>query len=154
VSIINTSDEELDVSTETQGDGAAPGETAFVFPILPGVGRIRCLPFTEDNAMENGDWASFDVLPPPDWVSPQLDCPGGMFQGVTDFVPGARGVEDPLADAERHFRLEGDATEAGYRTTEQRTFVNVVDGVPKESFVYIADGHGGWLQSESAGCSN
>ena len=154
VSVRNTTDETLSVSTETVGDGAEPGETSFVFPILPGGSRIRCLPMSEDNAMENGDWGSFDVLAPDGWVSPVLDCPGGTYNGVGDYAEGAKGIDDPLADAERVFRLDGDASEAGYSTSERRTFINVVDGSPKESRGYTSDGSGGWLQSESSGCSD
>ena len=92
--------------------------------------------------------------PPDGWVSPLLGCPGGMYHGVADYVQGAAGVEDPLEDARNRFRLDGEVSEAGYSTSESRTFVNVVDGSPKESLVYISDGAGGWLQSESSGCSD
>jgi hypothetical protein len=154
VLVHNEQGERLSVTTESVGDGADPGDTSFVFPIQPGPSRIRCQRESEDNAMENGDWGSFRVIEPPGWVSPELDCPGGMYGGVGDYAEGAKGVEDPLTDAERTFRLDGDVSEAGYSTSERRTFINVVDGSPKESFVYISDGSGGWLQSESAGCSD
>jgi hypothetical protein len=147
-------DERLSVTTETTGDGASPGDTTLVFPILPGTSRIRCLRETEDNAMENGDWGEFTVIEPPGWVSPQLaDCPNEVYQSNIDYVVGARGVEDPLKDAEEHFRLEGDAVEAGYRTAEERTIVNATAEGPKESLVYVSDGSGGWLLSQTSGCS-
>jgi hypothetical protein len=146
--------EDLSVSWLGGGDGAPPGDTSFVFPIHPGRSRIRCLPISEDNAMENGDWGSFDVVAPDGWVSPLLDCPAGAYQGVGDYVEGARGVADPLADARRQFRLDGVAVQAGYETTEERIFVNMTNDGPKESLTYIADGFGGWLLSESSGCSD
>jgi len=145
----------LSISTETRGTGASPGGTTLVFPIYPGTSRIRCQKETEDASMENGDWGSFDVLAPPGWVSPELVCPSGaMYQGVADHVEGARGVDDPLGDATKRFRLPGEAVEAGYRTEKQRTFVNKTNDGPKESLVYRSDGQGGWLQSESSGCSD
>ena len=155
VLIRNVSDEELSVSTESQGTGASPGETTLVFPIHPGTSRIRCQKETEDASMEKGDWGSFDVLAERGWVSPELVCPSGaMYQRVADYIEGARGVDDPLADAAKRFRLPGEAVEAGYRTEEERTFVNMTDDGPKESLVYRSDGDGGWLQSESSGCSD
>lgn len=147
--------ETLSVSTETAGDGAPPGETTLIFPINPGRSRIRCLKETEDHAMENGDWGSFEVLAPEGWISPALECPGGgMYSGIGDYVAGARGVEDPLLDAEKRFRLEGLVVEAGYAISGQRTFINVSEGQAKESLVYASDGSGGWLQTESSGCSD
>lgn len=62
-----------------------------------------------------GGWADFDVIAPEGWISPALDCPHGGYVGYGDPAPDARGVEDRLADAERLFRKDGFATEAGYR---------------------------------------
>ena len=146
--------ETLSVSTETAGFGAPPGETTLIFPISPGRSRIRCLKETEDHAMENGDWGSFEVLAPEGLISPAVECPGGMYSGIGDYVAGARGVEDPLLDAEKRFRLEGSVVEAGYDISGQRTFINVSEGQAKESLVYASDGSGGWLQTESSGCSD
>jgi hypothetical protein len=155
VLIHNTATGRLSVTTETQGDGASPGETTLLFPINPGHSRIRCLKETEDHAMENGDWGRFEVLAPEGWISPTLECPGGkMYSGNADYVAGARGVEDPLIDSEKRFRLEGSVFEAGYETPGVRTFINVSNGDAKESLVYTSDGSGGWLQTESSGCSD
>ena len=77
-----------------------------------------------------------------------------MYSGIGDYVAGARGVEDPLLDAEKRFRLEGSVVEAGYDISGQRTFINVSEGQAKESLVYASDGFGGWLQTESSGCSD
>jgi hypothetical protein len=146
--------ETLSVSTETAGDGAPPGETTLIFPINPGRSRIRCLKETEDHAMENGDWGPFEVLAPDVWVSPVFDCPNGSYAGFRDPAPGARGVGDPAEDAEKHFREEGTVLEAGYQTADARTFINAVDGNARESLTYTSDGYGGWLQTESSGCSD
>jgi hypothetical protein len=152
--IHNTSQAELSVSTETVGTGASPGDSTFVAPISPGSSRIRCLQIDEDHAAENGDWGSFDVFAPEGWVSPDVDCPGAMYQGIGDFVEGARGVADPLSDAPKHFREDGDrVVQAGYATPDERTYVLLRDEEPVAGLVYISDGHGGWLQSESFGCS-
>jgi hypothetical protein len=155
VLIHNTANERLSVTTETVGDGASAGETTLIFPIDPGTSRIRCMKETEDNAMENGDWGSFEVLAPEGWISPTLDCPSGrMYFGNADYVEGARGVKDPLVDSEKRFRLEGTVFEAGYETADARTFINVTNGIAKESLTYTSDGYGGWLQTESSGCSS
>ena len=87
-------------------------------------------------------------------MSPTVDCPT-QYQGILDYVAGARGVADPLADAPRRFREEGDeVVQAGYTTDDRRTFVLLRDGEPVAGLVYVSDGHGGWLQSESFGCSD
>jgi hypothetical protein len=154
ISVHNSSQQELSVSTESAGTGAAPGDSSFVSPIAPGSSRIRCLGIDEDHAAENGDWGTFDVLAPPGWVSPTVDCPT-QYQGILDYVAGARGVADPLADAPRRFREEGDEViQAGYTTDDRRTFVLLREGEPVAGLVYVSDGHGGWLQSESFGCSD
>lgn len=149
-----TTGEDLSVTWEGGGDGAAPGDTTLVFPIQPGRSRIRCQPISEDAGMENGDWGSFDVLAPDGWVSPNLACSGSAYGGVGDYGPDARGVADPFADAQKQFRLEGNVLEAGYRTENQRIFIDLTGDGPKESLTYIADGHGGWLRSETSGCSD
>jgi hypothetical protein len=153
VRLTNTSDGELLYQHPGGGDGVDPGTTSIRLQILPGPSEFRCLRSTPDvDPGVEGGWASFEVLAPERWVSPQLDCPGAMYEGVSDYIEGAVGVEDPREDARNRFRLEGTVLEAGYSTSKRRTFVNVVDGSPKESFVYISDGAGGWLQSESSGC--
>jgi hypothetical protein len=151
----NTTDGELLMQTETHGEGVQPGETSMTLPIHPGGSRLRCLTMTDDlDPGVEGGWARFDVLAPEGWVSPDVDCPGTMYQGIGDFVEGARGVDDPLLDAPRHFREEGDeVVQAGYATDEERTFVLLRDGEPIAALVYVSDGSGGWLQSESFGCS-
>jgi hypothetical protein len=152
----NTSDHELFMQTEAQGEGVPPGETSMRLLILPGGSRFRCLTLTDDldPGMEGG-WARFDVLAPEGWVSPDVDCPGTSYGGVADYVVGARGVADPLEDAPKHFREDGDeVVQAGYATDEERTIVLLRDGAPVAGLVYISDGHGGWLQSESFGCSD
>lgn len=147
--------EHLSVSWAGGGDGAAPGDTTLVFPIVPGSSKIRCLPIDEDHAADNGDWGRFEVLAPEGWISPDLDCPGTMYQGIGDFVEGARGVADPLADAPKHFQEEGDrVVQAGYATPDERTYVLLRDEVPVAGLIYTSDGHGGWLQSGSFGCSD
>jgi hypothetical protein len=152
--VLNTSDAELLIQWESGGDGADPGETMLRLPIAPGRARFRCLRSTDDvDPGVPGGWASFDVLPADGWVSPDLECPGGMSHGVSDYAVGATGVQDPLVDARRRFLLDGEVLEAGYATDESRTFINVVEGAPKESLVYLSDGAGGWLQSESYRCS-
>jgi hypothetical protein len=155
IAVHNSSQTELSVSTETVGQGAAPGDSGFVAPISPGSSRIRCLPVDEDHAAENGDWGVFDVLAPEGWVSPDVVCPGAGYGSVGDYAEGARGVADPLQDAPKHFREDGDeVVQAGYATDEKRTFVLLRDGEPVAGLVYISDGNGGWLQSESFGCSD
>jgi hypothetical protein len=155
VLIHNSATERLSVTTETRGDGASPGDTTLIFPIPPGRSRIRCMRETDDNAMANGDWGDFEVLAVEGWISPALECPGGrMYTGFADYVAGARGVEDPLVDSKKHFRLEGSVVEAGYDIVGERTYINVSEGHAKESLVYTSDGSGGWLQTESSGCSD
>jgi len=152
----NTSDHELFVQTEAQGDGVPPGETSMRLLILPGGSRFRCLEMSDDlDPGVEGGWARFDVLAPQGWVSPDVDCPGTSYQGVADHAKGARGVADPLEDALKHFREDGDEiVQAGYATNGERTIVLLRDGAPIAGLVYISDGHGGWLQSESYGCSD
>ena len=153
--IRNTSDVRVFTEWGSGGEGADPGDTLVVRPILPGSARFRCLEETDDlDPGIPGGWERYEVLPPDGWVSPDLDCAGGMYSGVGDFVPGARGVVDPLADAREQFRLDGTAVEAGYRTDEERTFINVTDDGAKESLTYTSDGHDGWLRSGSSGCSD
>jgi hypothetical protein len=153
--IRNTSDLRLLTQWDSGGEGADPGETTVVLPILPGTSRFRCLEMTDDlDPGIEGGWARFDVVAPEGWVSPLLDCPAGAYSGVADFVPGARGVADPVADAREQFRLEGVVTEAGYRTEGERTFINVTPDGAKESFTYTGDEQGGWLRSGSSGCSD
>jgi hypothetical protein len=156
VLIHNSAAERLSVTTETRGDGASPGDTTLIFPIAPGPARIRCMRETEDNAMANGDWGDFEVLAVEGWISPALECPGGrMYSGVADYVEGARGVADPLADAPKHFREEGDrVVQAGYATLDERTFVLLRDEEPIAGLTYRSDGHDGWLQTESFGCGD
>ena len=153
--IRNTSDVRLLTQWESGGEGADPGETTIVRPIMPGPARFRCLELTNDvDPGAPGGWARFEVLAPEGWTSPTLDCPDGAYTGIADYVGGAAGVPDPLADAEEHFRLEGEVVEAGYRTTEERIFINFTNEGPKESLSYVSDGQGGWLRSESSGCSD
>ncbi len=151
----NTTEQELLMQTDTQGEGVPPGETSMRLLILPGSSRFRCLTLTDDlDPGVEGGWARFDVLAPDGWVSPDVDCPGAGYGGVMDYVVGARGVADPLQDAPKHFREDGDeVVQAGYATDDERTFVLLRDGEPVAGLVYVSDGHGGWLQSESFGCS-
>lgn len=152
----NTSQHELLMQTDAQGEGVPPGETSMRLPILPGSSRFRCLTLTDDlDPGVEGGWARSDVLAPEGWVSPDVDCPGAGYGGIVDYVEGARGVADPLQDAPKHFREEGDeVVQAGYATDEERTFVLLRDSEPIAGLVYVSDGHGGWLRSESFGCSD
>jgi hypothetical protein len=153
--IRNSTDRELLMQWDSGGDGVGPGETTIRLPILPGSSRFRCLPMSDDlDPGIEGGWARFEVLAPEGWVSPELDCPSGGYGGAVDYVPGARGVQDPLGDARATFRDPGTVLEAGYSTADSRSFINVVDGVPTDSLTYVSDGHEGWLQSESSGCSD
>jgi hypothetical protein len=77
-----------------------------------------------------------------------------MYSGVVDYVSGARGVADPLADAPKHFREQGDrVVQAGYATPQERTFILLRDDEPIAGLTYHSDGEGGWLRTESFGCS-
>jgi hypothetical protein len=157
VLIRNTSGHELFVQTDSQGQGLDPGETELLLSILPGSSRFRCLVMSDDlDPGVEGGWADFEVLAPEGWISPTLECPGGrMYSGVADYIAGARGVADPLADAPKHFREEGDrVVQAGYATPEERTFVLLRDEDPIAGLTYHSDGHDGWLQTESFGCSD
>jgi len=155
ITIHNSSEAELSVSTETVGTGAPPGDSSFVAPISPGSSRIRCLRAEEDHSFENGDWGMFDVLAPEGWVSPDVDCPGTMYEGNFDYAEGARGVADPLQDAPKHFLENGDeVVQAGYASDEERTFVLRRDEEPIAGVTYHSDGDGGWLRAESFGCSD
>jgi hypothetical protein len=152
----NTSDNELLMQTDSQGEGVQPGETSMRLLIHPGRSRFRCLTLTDelDPGVEGG-WARFDVLAPDGWVSPDVDCPGAAYEGVADYAVGARGVADPIQDAPKRFREDGDeVVQAGYATDEERTVVLLRDGEPVAGLVYISDGQGGWLRSESFGCSD
>lgn len=153
VVVNNVGSGDLLVGWEGGGDGAGRGEERFVFPILPGNARFRCLPDLPDvDPGMPGGWQRLEVLPPEGWVSPEIDCPGEMFSSNIDYVPGAAGVEDPLAHARK--RADGDVVRAGYTTEEGITFVSTdEDGKTKESFGYISDGDGGWLLSTTSGCS-
>jgi hypothetical protein len=138
---------------ESGGDGAGPGRSTQVLPIPPGEGRFRCLPGLPDvDPGAPGGWATFEVLPIPDWISPEIDCPGGtMNVGTFDFIAGAHGVADPLEDArERAARKE--VRQAGYATMSARTFVAFERTRPTMSFDYVADGSGGWLLSGTTSC--
>jgi hypothetical protein len=153
VTVHNTSDGEVLVQWEGGGDGADPGEERFVFPMLPGEARLRCLPNTPDvDPGVAGGWGRFRVLEPAGWVSPELDCPGEAYGSVADYVEGARGVADPLVHARK--QTSSDVVQAGYATDESITIV-VLDGDGRRETVigYISDGQGGWLLSETSGCS-
>lgn len=144
---------DLLVGWEGGGDGAGRGEQRFVFPIAPGNARFRCLPNLPDvDPGMPGGWKRLEVLPPKGWVSPEVDCPDEAFSSNIDYVPGATGVDDPLAHARK--RADGDVVRAGYTTEESITFASVdEDGKAEASFGYISDGHGGWLLSTTSGCS-
>ena len=155
--IRNTSDRELFMQTDSQGQGLDPGETELLLSIPPGDSRFRCLEMSDDlDPGVEGGWADFEVLAHEGWISPTLDCPGGgMYGGTADYIAGARGVADPLADAPKRFREEGDrVVQAGYATREERTFVLLLDEEPIAGLTYRSDGYGGWLQTESFGCSD
>jgi hypothetical protein len=138
---------------EHAGDGLDPGDRARTESLLPGEDRFRCLPQNSDPGQEQGGWATFTVLAPPDWVDPTLGCTGMTSQGVIDYMPDATGVDDPLADASDHASKGATVTQAGYVTNQERHFVAGTDGEMTESFVYRSDGQGGWLLSETGGCS-
>jgi hypothetical protein len=147
----NSSGTTLLVGWNGGGDGADPGETPFVFPILPGEGKIRCQRTSEDPGAPGG-WATFEVHPPEGWVSPTIDCPDETANGVIDYVAGARGVPDPRTDVERDVS-SGEVQFAGYHTDEKVTVVVSSDGVPVGAYDYISDGHDGWLRSTTTACS-
>lgn len=151
----NTSDHELLMQTDTQGEGVSPGETSMRLLIPPGSARFRCLTLTDDlDPSVEGGWARFDVLAPEGWVSPDLDCQKAGYGGILDYAEDARGVADPLRDAPKHFEEEGnEVVQAGYATDDARTFVLLRDGDAIAGLIYVSDGHGGWLRSESFGCS-
>jgi hypothetical protein len=131
--IHNTSGHELYMQSASQGQGLDPGETELSMLIPPGHSRFRCLAMSDDlDPGAEGGWANFEVVAPEDWVSPTLDCPGGKrYWATADYVEGARGVADPLADAPKRFREEGDrVVQAGYATPDQRTFVLLRDEEP------------------------
>ena len=153
--IRNTSSHELFMQTDAQGQGLDPGVTELVLLIPPGDSRFRCLEMSDDlDPGVEGGWANFEVLAPDGWISPTLDCPT-RYEGIVDYIAGARGVADPLADAPKRFREEGDrVVQAGYATPDERTFVLLLDEEPIAGLTYHSDGHGGWLQTESFGCSD
>lgn len=135
------------------GDGADPGEQSFLFPILPGPARFRCLADTPDvDPGAPGGWGRFEVLEPTGWISPELDCPGEAYGGIGDYVEGARGVADPVAHARKQANAE--VVQAGYATDESITIVALdPSGTLTTVFGYISDGQSGWLLSETSGCS-
>jgi hypothetical protein len=147
----NTSESTLLIGWNGGGDGADPGDSRFVFPILPGEGRIRCQRTSEDPGAPGG-WATFQVRPPEGWVSPTIDCPDATANGVIDYVAGARGVSDPLADVKDDAN-GGEVQFAGYRTDDTVTVVATLDGVPIGVYDYVSDGHDGWLRSTTTACS-
>ena len=151
VVVHNASAGQLLVQWEGGGDGAGPGDTRFVFPMLPGDGEIRCQPLSGDPGSAEG-WATFNVVAPPDWVDPTFECPGGSSSGNLDYAAGAVGVPDPLADARK--RADGaDVAEAGYGTDQSLTIVALHDGVVTETYGYSSDGQGGWLLTTTSACS-
>lgn len=137
---------------EQGGDGLDPGDRARTESLLPGEARFRCMPESSDPGQEEGGWATFTVLAPPDWVDPTLRCAHTSSQGTMDYVPGASGTDDPLTDAQQHASKGATVTQAGYVTKSELTFIGVTDGVTTESLVYRSDGQGGWLLGETGAC--
>jgi hypothetical protein len=155
VLIHNVSDEQVFAQSEFGGDGADPGDSEQVWAILPGEGKFRCLANTPDvDPGQPGGWGTFEVLEPPGWVSPELEgCVAGEYSGIGDYAAGARGTDDPQAEAQRKAK-DGNVVQAGYATEDGRTYVAIVDGQVKQTFGFYSDGHGGWLLSETGGCSD
>jgi len=147
----NSSGSTLLVGWSGGGDGAEPGDTRFVLPIPPGEGKIRCQPTSADPGAPGG-WATFEVRAPDGWMSPEIDCPNGSVSGVRDYAEGARGAEDPLADA-KDAADGADVMFAGYRTDDDVIVVALEDGVTTAVYGYVSDGHGGWLLSTTDACS-
>jgi hypothetical protein len=158
--VTNLSDGPLAIEWDSGGDGARRGDSRHLLPLPPGGARFRC---TSDNdAAGSGPsrWATFTVVEPPGWVSPELDC-STQGTGIIDYAPGAGaaiGVDDPLGAAIDYAHAVATADDvqvvpAGYATSEQRSFVVLEDGVPTISLTYTTDGNGGWLLTSSTTCS-
>ena len=72
-----------------------------------------------------------------------------------DYVEGARGVADPLQDAPKTFeRTATRSSRPATPPTRSERSSSSGGGEPVAGLVYVSDGHGGWLQSESFGCSD
>jgi hypothetical protein len=155
VLVNNLSDGRLSMEwPNSGGEDVDPGATTMVADVPPGSSRVRCVTTGEAMYPEEGDWSDFEVLAPEGWVSPTLDCPI-QYRGIKDYGLGARGVADPFANASKHFREEGDrVVQAGYATPEERTFVLLLEEQVIAGLTYRSDGHDGWLQAESFGCSD
>ena len=154
VLVHNVSGGRLLIEWGNGGGGAPRRDSRHVLPVPPGAARFRC---TTDLAAEADGWASFTVLEAPGWIPADLDCPS-QGTGIIDYVAGAVGVDDPLADAIRYAHATGSADDievvpAGYVTAAERSFVVFEDGVQTMRLTYSSDGQGGWLLSSPTTCS-
>jgi hypothetical protein len=153
----NTSGGPLGLVWAGGGENAPRGESAHLLDIPPGPARVRCTDIDASGAGATG-WGSFTVLEPPGWISAaELDCPTQSI-GIVDYVAGAVGVDDPLADAIRTAEEistadDVDVMTVGYVTAHERSFVVREDGVPTMILEYVSDGHGGWLRSTTTSCT-
>ena len=151
VVVHNDSDEQLSIMWGSGGDGADPGRSTAVLPIDPGDAEFRCMRSSEDAGNDRG-WQSLRVLEPPGWVSSDLGCTDGGVTGHLDYGVDAEGVDDPAADASE--QADGaEVVQAGYVTSEQRTYVALDGDDPTMALTYFADGQDGWLLMQTSRCS-
>ena len=160
VLVNNLSDGPLAIEWDGGGEGARRGDSRHVLAVPPGAARFRCMSDMDATGSATTGWASFTVLEPPRWVSPEIGCPT-QSTGIIDYTAGASaaiGVDDPLAAAIDYADAVAMADDlevvpAGYATTEQRAFVVFEDGVPTMSLTFTTDGSGGWLLASSTTCA-
>ena len=151
VVVHNDSDEQLSIMWGSGGDGADPGRSTAVLPIDPGDAEFRCMRSSEDAGNDRG-WQSLRVLEPPGWVSSDLGCTDGGVTGHLDYGVDAEGVDDPAADASEQAN-GAEVVQAGYVTSEQRTYVALDGDDPTMALTYFADGQDGWLLMQTSRCS-
>jgi hypothetical protein len=155
LTVHNTSSRDLqmgwDGANATVGEGLPPGDVDRSVRIWPGEARFRCQPDGADPGEPDG-WIPFTILEPAGWVDPSLGCSDMTSQGTLDYAAGARGVDDPVADAQEHAPEGTTVMQAGYVANAERTVIGITDGVTTRSFTYRSDGRGGWLLSQTGAC--
>jgi hypothetical protein len=163
IELVNATGKRLVLSIEDSSGGgmgsdAPRGTSGQVVDLQPGTVAIACYGLDEDDgevAQSRLEIVDQDAQ----WISVELsnDCQVG-FSGITDYVPEARGEDDPLAAAKgalAPYMREGDVVErAGYRDAAALTYRLVRAGETLATVSLFDDGSGGWLADTVTGCSS
>lgn len=158
--IVNDTGEDRSLSViESQGGGglgesAPAGTSTLVVALAPGTLEVSCADLRE----KEPTGSRLEVVDEDGvWISTTLDCTDG-FSGTADYVPGAKGKDDPLAAAEKalvaYRQNDDDVEPAGYPDAPTPVYRLVRDGETLATVSLLDDGSGGWLADTVTGCSS